>query len=115
VDGDLFGDLCDNCPDGPNPLQGPAPFGQTIVFMSKDIFGWPNNVAVGIVKGNLATVADYGVDAFLEHGGAQAVQVFSDPLPGEGWTFLVRLGSGCAQPSWQTSLGAEPERDLVLP
>ncbi len=116
-DGDGVGDVCDNCPDGVNPAQGPATFGQTVLFESPGVFGWADRVLVGIVQGNVAGVGGYVTENFVEFAtAARAVQVSSDPAPGEGWFYLVRLGSGvCSQPSWQTSLGAEPQRDVDLP
>ena len=37
----------------------------------------------------------------------------STPVSGAGFYYLVR--PDCLVGSWQTSLGAEPERDLALP
>ena len=37
------------------------------------------------------------------------------PALGSGTFYLVRLGGDCASPSWQTTVGVEPERDAVLP
>ncbi|MCP3982158.1 MAG: hypothetical protein GY716_22860 [bacterium] len=117
ADGDGVGDLCDDCPDGPNPTQGPAPFGQTIRFTGPDVFGWDVPVYMAVMLGNLADVSGYGAETFVQFDTAgAAIQASNSPPPGEGWFYLVRLSSTvCAEPSWQTAAGAEPQRDVVLP
>jgi len=114
-DGDGVGDLCDNCAAHANPAQGVAPFGHTIVFTEKDVFGWGEFAAVGIVLGDLTALPTYGTNTFVEFGSAQAILTTGVPLSGEGWYYLVRPGFSCAQPSWQTVVGAEPMRDVLLP
>ena len=114
---DSVGNVCDNCRDGFNPSQGAAPFGQTIAFTTKDVFGWSDPVAMAIMQGSIVNVASYGVDVFVEYTTVgSAIQTGSAPASGEGHYFMVRLSSSvCDFPSWQTSLGAEPQRDVVLP
>jgi hypothetical protein len=115
IDGDAVGDLCDNCPDAFNPGQGPVVFGQTVVFETEDIFSWPVPVETGIVKGDLARVSNYQFEVFVEFPAATTIQALSDPLPGDGFYYLVRRGASCEAASWQTEVGAEAERDAALP
>ena len=115
TDSDGAGDLCDNCAAHANPAQGIAPFGYTIVFTEKDAFGWGELASVGIVLGDLTDLPTYGTDAFVEYGSAQSISTTGVPPSGEGWYYLVRPGVGCEQPSWQSAVGAEPLRDVLLP
>jgi len=116
LDSDGVGDACDNCPQGFNPDQGPATFGQTIVFRDHDSFEWPVPVPVGIVLGGLAEVDSYRFEVFVQFGASSVIETQSDPAPGEGFYYLVRLADGvCPAPSWQTLPGAEPERDVLFP
>jgi hypothetical protein len=113
--GDGVGDLCDNCPDYFNPGQGPAVFGQTIFYTSDhDRTWWPAPADATFMRGDLALVGGYDQQLI----GAVFGDSFTDtssPLPSTGYYYLVKPGPGCAVGSWQTVLGVEPDRDLILP
>ena len=65
------------------------------------------------VKGNLSDVSSYVVDLMDSIALTNDLTDSSVPASGAGFYYLVR--PDCAVGSWQTSLGAEPGRDLVLP
>ena len=113
ADGDDVGDLCDNCIYGPNPEQGLAIFGQEVLALNSETLSWAEPAEIDYVRGDLALVDMYIVDVFetLPLGA-----LLDDPLPpgsGEGFFYLVK--PDCAVGSWQTTLGAEPDRDAELP
>ena len=113
ADNDTVGDVCDNCVYGPNPLQGPAIFGQKILALDPEAFSWSEPAEIDYVRGDLAFVDMYIVDVFetLPLGTS-----LDDPLPpntGGGFFYLVK--PDCTVGSWQTTLGAEPDRDEELP
>lgn len=112
-DGDAVGDACDNCVWAPNPGQGPAVFGQVLLALDEQTFGWGLAAAAGFARGPLAGVSGYAVD--LLQTLPQGLQVVDAAVPaaGEGWWYLVK--PDCAVGSWQSQLGAEPLRDLMLP
>ncbi len=66
-----------------------------------------------VVKANLANVSTYTVDLVDSIALTDNLTDSSVPASGAGFYYLVR--PDCVVGSWQTSLGAEPERDLVLP
>jgi hypothetical protein len=113
ADRDTVGDVCDNCIYGPNPTQGPAIFGQDVVAEDQQTFSWPVAADVVYVKGNLADVSTYEVD--LVDSLALTNDLTNSSLPASGAGFYYLFRPDCVVGSWQTSLGAEPERDLVLP
>ena len=113
ADSDAVGDVCDNCIYGPNPAQGPAIFGQNVVAENSQTFSWPVAADVVFVKGNLADVSSYVVDLVDSVALTTQLTDSSVPVSGAGFYYLVR--PDCAVGSWQTSLGAEPGRDLALP
>ncbi len=65
------------------------------------------------VKGNLADVSSYTVDLVDSIALTSELTDSSVPVSGAGFYYLVR--PDCLVGSWQTSLGAEPERDVALP
>ena len=111
-DNDGFIDAADNCPEGPNPSQGPVVF-DPIVATTPETFSWDPPVAVDWVRGPVGQplVAD-------ETGTLPVARNLKDlalPPAGTGWYYLVRHGGDCIVASWQTAVGAEPSRDLLLP
>lgn len=113
VDADGVGDACDVCVDGPNPEQGDAVLGQTIVAATAERFAWPVPADVMWVRGPLEAVSAYAVDVVETAAATARLSAPDDPPAGQGFYYLVR--PSCAVGSWQTSLGAEPERDATLP
>ena len=98
---------------GPGP---PVSFGQTVTAASKVAFRWPSSVPFRAVRGAFVTstsVGAYPVNAtFL--GTGTSITDTSTPTAGTGFWYLVKPG-GCAQTSWQSALGLEPGRDVLIP
>lgn len=121
-DGDGVGELCDICPNHYNPgqetrLAGPFPY--VVRADSKVNFSWGAFMEVGYVIGDLGAVASYGYYSFTPIGSADSFYDYSVPSVGQGFYYCVREWKGdcdCLNGgSWQTSSGAEPERDVALP
>ena len=115
LDGDGLRPSCDNCPQGYNPDQGPAPFTQEILATALDTFEWSNLVDAQWVRGDLALVSTYAVSGGGTIDGE--TELFDPALPGadEGLYYVLKLAGSCQDPSWQTVIGAEPDRDDDLP
>ncbi len=115
ADGDGLCRGVDNCPSGFNPAQGPVVFPHPVVATSPDRFAWNNVLDVLFVRGRLELVDVLETDA----GDAltAADSLIDDELPpaGSAFWYQVRLGGDCTVGSWQTRLGGQPERDVVLP
>ena len=113
ADQDTIGDACDNCVHGPNPEQDRATFGQNVVAADKQIFSWSLPADIVYVKGD---ITDVGLYAVMESDSIPLTDSFTDssvPLAWSGFYYLFQ--PDCPVNSWQTSLGAEPERDHYLP
>jgi thrombospondin type 3 repeat protein len=115
VDGDGVLNACDNCPDLPNPGQGPVVFGESILAVDPSTFGWSTPSDVNFVRGDLAQVASYPVGSSGFLPGATSLPDAELPAIGSGYYYLVRPGGSCLAGSWQTRPGAEPNRDVLLP
>ncbi len=113
VDSDGVGDACDNCVYTFNPTQAPAVFGQTILALYPTTFVWDNPADIVYVRGDLAGVSSYTVNLVQSIPLTPGFTDFSTPLPDAGFFYLVR--PDCPVGSWQTSVGAEPARDVELP
>jgi hypothetical protein len=113
ADNDTVGDACDNCIYGPNPAQGVAIFGQQIQALDSETFSWDEPAEIVYATGDLALVDSYTVDL------VQALPIgtsFMDPsIPATSQGFFYLVKPDCGVGSWQTSLGAEPGRDVALP
>ncbi len=109
----VLGDVCDNCIYGPNPPQGPAIFGQDIKALDSETFSWSEPAEIVYATGDLALASTYTVDLVQALPLGTSFMDSSLPASGEGFFYLVK--PNCGVGSWQTSLGAEPERDLALP
>lgn len=111
---DGVGDPCDNCPAISNPAQQPLPFQQTLVAADAGQLSWIWPADVSWVRGDLAGVSGYAISASGTLPGALSLDVSGDhPASGSGLFYLVRYQGACG--SWQSTPGAEPGRDLLLP
>jgi hypothetical protein len=115
VDGDGVLNACDNCPGYPNPGQGGVVFGQSLHAATSQTFSWSTPADVMFVRGQLAGVGSYTFDDSGVLLGASSLTDATVPAMGTGFYYLVRLAGACAVGSWQSSIGAEPGRDQVLP
>jgi len=114
-DGDGICGSADNCPELFNPDQGPVPFDQTLTALSKDRISWSSPADIAFVIGDLNEIAALVVLASGARMNAVDVEDPLDPSPGFGFFYLVKPGGSCTAGSWQTVVGAEPERDAALP
>ncbi len=112
-DMDGTGAACDSCPVFFNPPGVTPVFGMEIVASSKTTFSWPTAADVHYVRGQLAAVASYAIDFVQTVAAATSFSDATPPGPGAGFYYVAR--PDCPVASWQTSLGAEPDRDLTLP
>jgi hypothetical protein len=74
---------------------------------------WTVPANVEYVRGDLASVGDYVVDNSGSLIHAASLVDPSVPAAGQGYYYLLRLQG--TQASWQTTPGAEPDRDALLP
>jgi hypothetical protein len=90
-----------------------AVFGQTVIAQDKNTLSWGAPDHTRFVKGDLADVSSYLITQTGEHPAATSLDISSDsPGSGDGLYYLIRsLACG----SWQTTPGAEPQRDSALP
>ena len=90
-----------------------AVFGQTVVAKDKNTLSWGTPDHARFVKGDLADVSSYLFTETGELPAATSLDISSDsPGSGNGSYYLIRsLACG----SWQTTVGAEPDRDVELP
>ena len=95
----------------------PLVFGQTLrVDANKTTFRWPAAVSFRAVRGAFASPQDIGLYA-VNHAQSGTGTFFTDtavPVTGTGAWYLVKRG-GCTPTSWQSTLGAEPGRDIAIP
>ena len=82
---------------------------------ARDTLSWANPVHAEWVRGDLDEVNAYATETGGTLVGATALQDATLPGAGEGLYYLLRLGESCDAASWQSSIDAEPARDLTLP
>jgi len=114
-DGDGIADGSDNCPLESNPSQEAVAFGQTVKVGPTGDFIWEIPTDAEFVKGPLTGLPSYTFDA---SGSLVATNRFDDgvqPPVGEGLYYLFKPGGACSVGSWQSEIGAEPDRDVFLP
>jgi hypothetical protein len=114
-DADGFVTNCDNCPGLFNPDQQALAFDPMIVASTPDTFSWAVPQDIDWVRGDLAFLRFYATNG----GGAErltdSLTDLTEPIAGRGLYYLVKFGGMCEGGSWQTELGAEPLRDMLLP
>jgi hypothetical protein len=88
-------------------------FGHDVLALGPSKFGWSVPSEARWARGTLNGVAGCGIDRLEATPLSLAFEDFELPLPGSGWFYLVR--PDCAVGSWQSTLGEEPVRDVVLP
>jgi hypothetical protein len=113
ADADTVGDVCDNCVHAPNATQGAAPLGQTLLASDKATFSWGMPVEVVWVAGELSLVSSYAFDRFGTLPPGTTLVDATAPGGGSGFYYLIK--PDCPVGSWQSTLGAEPGRDALLP
>jgi len=101
----------DNCPYAANGAQDPVVFGQTVVAASKTSFAWDDPTELRFVRGPLGSVGVYATDDSGTLGDAASYTDGETPSAGSGWYYL--FAPDCPGRSYQTDLGAEPDRDLA--
>ena len=89
-----------------------AVFSQTVVAQDKNTLSWGTPDHARFVKGDLPAVSSYLITGTGELPAATWLDISSDnPGSGDGLYYLIRsLACG----SWQTTPGAEPDRDAEL-
>jgi hypothetical protein len=115
VGGEGVLNACDNCSDVANPTQARVVFGQTLAASNETTFSWATPADVKFVRGNLSTMSSYQFDLSGDLAKATSISDTTTPAQGTGFFYLVRLAGSCTAGSWQSSLGAEPGRDVNLP
>lgn len=110
-DADTVINADDNCPFVVNPLQDPLIFGQTVLPVSSTTFAWGTPVDVRFVRGPLDRVDVLATDDSGTLPDALSYSDSSVPSLNAGWYYVFAVD--CAGRSYQTTLGAEPNRDLA--
>ncbi len=110
-DGDMVINAADNCPFITNPAQVPLIFGQTVLPVSSTTFTWATPADVRFVRGPLNMVDVLATDATGTLLDAISHSDSAVPSPGAGLYYL--FAPDCGGRSYQTTLGAEPNRDLA--
>lgn len=89
-------------------------FGQTVFATSKTTLGWSSPADIDLIRGDLTGVASYVVIGRSSLFAVNSISIGGDnPPPGGGFYYVVRRGGTCG--SWQSSLGLETDRDVVIP
>ncbi len=110
-DADTVINAADNCPFVANLAQGPLIFGQTVFPVSSTTFAWATPSDVRFVRGPLDMV---DVLATNDSGTLPGAVSYSDPAtPSSGAGSYYLFALDCAGRSYQTTVGAEPGRDLA--
>jgi hypothetical protein len=110
-DHDGVGNASDNCSFFSNPGQGAVRLTQTVVAADGQTFVWPNAQDLRWVRGPLASVSTLAVD---DSGTLVEAESFSDPsVPASGAGFYYLFALDCDGRSYQTTAGAEPNRDIA--
>jgi cysteine-rich repeat protein len=108
LDADLDG-VCnfgDNCPLTPNPdQQVPALFGETVLALDTESFGWNLPAHTAWVVGDLGSVGTYG---WFEQDTASAItSIEAGETPAVGSAYYWLFAPDCAVGSWSSGGPAE--------
>ncbi len=110
-DGDGIGNATDNCPFIANAAQGPVVFPFPVIALDSTTFSWGQPTEARFARGRVADVSSLTTDAT---GTVLDSATFTDTsLPPAGSAFWYLFAPHCAGRSWQTAIGAEPNRDLA--
>ena len=83
---------------------------------ASDTFSWATALDADWVRGDLAFVSSYAINAGTSLTTATSLTDSTVPSPsGAALYYLFRLSGSCAVPSWQTVVGSEAARDATLP
>ncbi len=110
ADGDGVCDPQDSCATYANPGQGTVVFPESIRFPNKNQFCWSTPALVEGVQGPLNQVSSYTHVPIVLPG----VPINCVSTPGTVSQYYV-IQPRCQAASWQSILGMEPGRDIVLP
>ena len=111
TDGDLVVNAQDSCPYASNPTQARIVLGKTILATSKTVFTWNTTLDARWVRGPLGAVASYATDASGTLLEASSLTDAAQPGAGAGFYYLI--APDCPGRSYQSTLGAEPGRDVA--
>ena len=90
-----------------------AIFGETVLAQDPDTWSWAAPQDIRYAKGNLLDVGTYSLTDDGTAFGVTSLDMSMDqPAGGGGLYYLIRSIS-CG--SWQTDLGAQPNRDAAMP
>jgi hypothetical protein len=104
-------DICvtHDCDDS-RPNAASSVFAQTVLVSDASTLVWSSPADIRWFKGDLTGLSSYVMSAEGSLFGATSLDISADnPASGTGLYYLVRGQGPCD--GWQTSLGAEPERD----
>ena len=99
-------------PNTPTICASPQ-FSETLFSPTAESFCWQTPTDSVVVRGPLSEVGSYTIDSSLTLVSTACVDDVTIPAGGQGFYYLVR--PDCAVGSWQTSAGAEPNRDVAIP
>ncbi|MGH9785471.1 MAG: LamG domain-containing protein [Terriglobia bacterium] len=94
--------------------EGGPVFVETIVALGQNTIAWATPADINFVKGDLAALSTYTTWVRGSRTEATSLDISLDnPAPGKGLFYIVKpVGPPCG--SWQTSPGAEPNRDALI-
>ena len=111
-DGDTVINAQDSCPYNSNPSQARVVLGRTVLATSKTVFAWDASLDVRWVRGPLASVATYVTDGSGTLAETSSLTDAAVPAAGAGSYYL--FAPDCPGRSYQSTLGAEPGRDVAV-
>jgi hypothetical protein len=101
----------DNCPFVANPTQTPLVFPAEVVALNNTTFTWNTLLDARFVRGLLSSVRTYATNLSGTLRDATRYLDLDTPPAGNGYYYI--FAPDCPGRSYQTTLGAEPGRDLA--